>query len=329
MDRSHRGRDDAAEPHAGRWEPSSVLDRLAVSLHQSIISSFRWILIITAFSILLTLVVVTGLGAVTDPVILAMVILSVAPALGLVAFIKLADVGVQEPLSILTVTFLLGLLLAVFAGILNGLGLLALSAIPVFSTLLFFYLVVGPVEEGIKLLAVRLFAYQHRRFDAVIDGAIYGAAAGLGFATIENALYITDSLAVLGASEPVIDAIAETTAVRALVGPGHVIYAAIAGFYLGLAKFNRNYAGPLIIKGLGIAAIIHSTYNAMVQVVPDLLAELFGVSIIGGLLFFIVIYDGLAAYYLYRLLAGYRRAYRDARGRGEDTSFELVEFDDR
>lgn len=310
------------------WEPTTTLDRFAVSVHRSLIEGIRVLLVVTAASILGVLLVVTGLGAITDPYVFSLVILSVVPALGLAVFIRMADVGVEEPLSVLTVTFLLGVLFAGFAGILNAIGFVLLAAVPLLSTVLFYYLVVGPVEEGIKLLAVRLHAFRHHRFDAVIDGAIYGAAAGLGFATIENALYITDALDAIGSPMAVVDAVGETTAVRALAGPGHVIYSAIAGYYLGLAKFNPRHAGPLVIKGLTIAATIHATYNVLVQIVPGVVMALTGIGLLSSLLAFIVVYDGLAAYYLYRKLSSYRRAYRSARHHdGEVGEPELTEFD--
>lgn len=326
--------DDAEEPSSlatvVSWEPTSTLDFVAISIHQTLTQGLRMLLIVTAVAILATMLLLTGLGAVADPVVFGLVILSVVPAIGLAGFIWLADVGAEEPLVLLVATFLLGMLFATFAGVLNTIGFFAFAAVPVVSTLLFYYVVVGPVEEGIKLLAVWLYAYRHRRFDAVIDGAIYGAVAGLGFATIENALYITDALDVLGSPTAIVDAVGETTAVRALTGPGHVIYSAIAGYYLGLAKFNRRYAGPLVIKGITIAAVIHATYNVLVQVVPGMLMAATGVGLIAALLAFIIVYDGLAAYYLYRKLAAYRRAYRSARRRGETiTEPELTEFDGR
>ncbi len=310
------------------WEPESTLDHLSVWLYRSIASGIRFILILASIGILATLLIVTGLGAVTDPLVFSLVVLSAVPALGLAIFIKMADVGVNEPLTVLTGTFLLGMLFAGFAGILNSVGFLVLSVIPLFTTVLFYYLVVGPVEEGIKLLAVRLYAYRHRRFDAVIDGAIYGAAAGLGFATIENALYITASLELVGPTRTVIETIGETTVVRALAGPGHVIYSAIAGFYLGMAKFNPRFAGPLVIKGLTVAALIHATYNLLVQIIPGFVTAVTGVGFFTALVVFIIVYDGLAAYYLYRKLMGYRRAYRSTRGSGGNRGKpELIEFD--
>lgn len=310
------------------WEPETPLDHTAVWLNRWLHTGLRWLVYITAVVILTGIVIVTGLGAVTDPIVFSLVVLSIVPALGLAAFIVFADVGADEPLSVLTATFLLGVLFAAFAGVLNALGLLLLGVIPVATTILFFYLVVGPVEEGVKLLAVRLHAYRHRSFDAVLDGAIYGAVAGLGFATIENALYITDAIDTLGEPATVLDPLAETAAARALAGPGHVIYSAIAGYYLGLAKFNPQYAGALVIKGLTIAALIHATYNVALQFVPGLFINLAGLSVISAIIAFVIIYDGLAAYYLYRKLARYRRAYLGSRGSKRPAGGpEMTEFD--
>lgn len=311
------------------WYPEGSLDRFAVWLHGTIATTLRLLIVLTAIGILGGITVVTGLATmIADPFVVGMVLLSVVPALGLAAFVWKADIGAEEPLSILVATFLLGVLFAAFASVLNGLGSALFVGIPVVSTLLFFYLIVGPVEEGVKLLAVRLYAYRHRRFDAVIDGAVYGAAAGLGFATIENALFITEAMEGFTQSVGVLGTIGETAAIRALVGPGHVIYSAIAGYYLGLAKFNRRYAGPLIIKGLLIAAAIHATYNVLVGVVPGLLVVGTDLTAWQALLALIIVFDGIAGYYLYRLLKRYRLAYRASRGkRTPPDRPELTEFD--
>lgn len=323
--------DDAVElPEVVTWTPEHALDHFAVWADGAIRTGLRVLIVLTALVILSVITAVTGLSLVTDPLIFSLVVLSVVPALGLAVFIWWADVGAEEPLTLLLATFLLGMLFAAFAAVLNTIGFAIVGIIPVVTMLLFFYLVVGPVEEGVKLLAVRLFAYRHPRFDAVIDGAVYGAVAGLGFATIENAIYITATIDVFGQPAELLGPVGETAAVRALAGPGHVIYSAIAGYYLGLAKFNPSYAGPLIIKGITIAALIHATYNVTVQVVPGVLVELSGISIFTALLAFIIVYDGMAAYYLYRKLARYRRAYRATKDiRRGSQSPELIEFDSK
>jgi len=196
---------------------------------------------------------------------------------------------------------------------------------------LYYFLVVGPVEESIKQLAVRVYAYRSRSFDAVIDGAVFGAVAGLGFATVENALYITRALETVGASTELFGGGGlGITTIRGLAGPGHVIYSAIAGYYLGLAKFNSENAGPIVIKGIVIASVFHGGYNFLVGLIPTTLTNVTGlpteVSIVG----FILVYDGAMAYFLYRKIRDYREAYHTV-GASEPAENEVIpdptEFD--
>jgi RsiW-degrading membrane proteinase PrsW (M82 family) len=277
-----------------------------------------------------------------QPGAVGLVALSVIPAFALVAYVYRADVGTSEPLKLVVGTFVLGVLFASFAAVINSALQPALRAIPIIGFVLFFYLVVAPVEETVKWLAVRLLPYRSSKFDSVIDGAVYGAAAGLGFATIENALYIsrgvsmdpstTNALVLLpmqtGVSE-IIGAGAGITALRALAGPGHVIYSAFAGYYLGLAKFNPDRAGPIIVKGLLIAAFIHATYNTLVGIIPSIATVLFGVPQMLAFFGFVVVYDGVFGYILYRKLKRYRQAYREVHDGVDEASLrsELTEFD--
>ena len=362
------------------WEPRSAIDSLAVRVYRGIITTTRAVVILLAALILLSQFLLGSIGATfaRDPYSVGLVVLSVVPALGLVAYVYVADITSAEPLELLVGTFVLGVLFAGFAAVLNT----ALSPVvrggpsmlgplgALVGTLLFFYLVVGPVEESVKLLAVRLYPFRDDSFDAVIDGAVYGAAAGLGFATIENALYITRNIgaggnelalgAALGsaglgwvatglAGLPVaqtggsgiigtVESGGRILALRALAGPGHVIYSAFAGYYLGLAKFNRDRAGPIVVKGLIIAAAIHATYNVLVGIAPVLVtaaaSRFLGVAVpqLVALFAFVLVYDGIFGYALLRKFANYRAAYRDVHGATDDengTAFvpESTEFD--
>ncbi|ERH12368.1 MAG: hypothetical protein J07HB67_01386 [halophilic archaeon J07HB67] len=169
-------------------------------------------------------------------------------------------------------------------------------------------------------MAVRLYAYRDERFDTVLDGAVYGAMAGLGFAFIENALYIQRGLmgADAGAGLALAVVGTEITLTRALAGPGHVIYSAFAGYYLGLARFNPDDRGPIVIKGLLIAAAIHATYNSTVGLGAAVFAAL-GVPDLVAAFAYILLYDGLFGALLLRKLNRYRRTYRQLNaGRDSD-----------
>jgi RsiW-degrading membrane proteinase PrsW (M82 family) len=305
------------------WEPRSAVDRLAVAVHGSIRPILRWVLILLGVLILAALFALGSLGAVLDPFVGAFVLLSAVPALLLALYIWRADVTSGEPLDLLVATFVLAVLFAGFAGVLNDFGSV-LQAIDFgvvgLGSVLFFYLVVGPIEEIVKMLAVRLWAYRSPRFDSVVDGAVYGAVAGLGFATIENALYITRFMEDGG--------VFSIAFVRALAGPGHVVYSGIAGYYLGLAKFNPENAGPIAVKGILVAAFVHATYNVTVGVVPPVVADATALGQGTAFVGYIVLYVGLAGLYLLRKISRYKSMYRAVNAnRDHQPTPERTEFE--
>lgn len=298
------------------WEARSVLDHVACGIYRH----GGWLLAGLGVLIVYYLFAFRNLSTITDPRVALLVGLSVVPTVALAAYVRFANVTTGEPLSVLFVTFLLGILLAGFAIPLNAFSrLVFVRTVPVefLGLVLFYLLVVGPFEEMIKLLAVRLFAYNHPRFDAVIDGAVYGAVAGLGFATIENALYITEALSTVGPFQQTDSPFAALkmgsgiTVSRALAGPGHVLYSAIAGYHLGLAKFNRGNAGPIVIKGLLVAALAHGVYNTGAGVIPDLLGVTLGLSSLTALLIYVVGFNSVVGSYLYAKLKRYRTTYTE------------------
>jgi RsiW-degrading membrane proteinase PrsW (M82 family) len=294
------------------WEERTSLDGLAVAIYRLIVGTARVGIVLLAF---LILVAIGGLAAVTDPQIGVLTLLSAIPALGLAAYVWYSDVTTTEPLSLLVATFLLGVLTANFAAVVNSVTQPAFGALGFVGSVAFFYLIVGPVEETVKLLAVRLHAYRRDEFDAVVDGAVYGAMAGLGFATIENSLFITQNLGTAADMDLGLGLIGMgggITAVRALAGPGHVIYSAVAGYYLGLAKFNRENAGPIVIKGLLIAAFIHATYNSTVGIGSGLIMAVTGLPPLLAFFGYVILFDGVFGLYLIRKIKRYRDAYRSA-----------------
>jgi len=338
------GSDDEDLYDIASWEPRTALDRLAIRTHRGVVRAGRRFLVALGVFILLVILVASGAGGliIDDPFVLALAALSVIPAGLLALYIYRADITTKEPPSLLVATFVLSVLFAGFAAVINTVfGFLQLF--PLIGLVLFFYLVVGPVEESVKLLAVWLYPYRDTRFDSVVDGAVYGAIAGLGFAAIENVLYITQNLqtpasilvsqgiGAVGGLADTLEAGGQITAVRGLAGPGHVVYSAFAGYYLGLAKFNPENAGPIVAKGLLIAAFIHATYNTLVGLVPGVVSLLVpGVPVLVLFLGFVLVYQGVFFYILYRKLKRYEAAYERSGAVGRaaaDLDPEPTEFD--
>jgi RsiW-degrading membrane proteinase PrsW (M82 family) len=117
------------------------------------------------------------------------------------------------------------------------------------------------VEEFAKGLGVLLiFAIARRSFDGPVDGVVYGALVGAGFAFTENIQYFAVSLIEGGA--------AETTAtffLRGILSPfAHVMFTSVTGFALGLAARRGLSTGQAVgpwLMGLAGAIALHAFWN--------------------------------------------------------------------
>jgi len=109
--------------------------------------------------------------------------------------------------------------------------------------------VVGPVEETCKFLAIRLPVYRSLHFEETMDGLVYGAAASLGFASLENLLYVLE----YGPEVMVLRAPFSTLA--------HMVFGSMWGCGLGLHRSGRN--SRVIWFGLSGAAVLHGVFNIL------------------------------------------------------------------
>lgn len=123
-------------------------------------------------------------------------------------------------------------------------------------TLTVSYLLVAPIEEFFKLAAVWCGAYRHNDFQEPTDGLVFAATAAIGFATVENIIYLTH----LGP--------AAILARIAFATPAHVLFAAMWGYSLGVARFQKDHEVWTISKGLLWAVLLHGSYNLLVVANP-------------------------------------------------------------
>ncbi len=117
------------------------------------------------------------------------------------------------------------------------------------------------VEEFAKGLGVYLiFLVARRAFDGPVDGIVYGALVGAGFAFTENIQYFAISFIEGG--------VADTTAtffVRGILSPfAHVMFTSVTGFALGLAARRGASAGRAFgpwMLGMTGAIALHALWN--------------------------------------------------------------------
>jgi RsiW-degrading membrane proteinase PrsW (M82 family) len=172
-----------------------------------------------------------------------------------------------EPRHMLAIAFLWGASVAVVvSGLVNGLidaaagqGWSAMAGAPV-------------VEEALKAaILIRFYIARKDEFDGVVDGVIYAAMVGLGFAFAENVDYYGRALQQGGAG-----GLALIFTLRGLIAPfSHPLFTSMTGLGLGVARQSRSRATAVIATAAGFvgAVALHALWNA-------------GAS--AGLLFFVV-----------------------------------------
>lgn len=190
-------------------------------------------------------------------------VLAAAPALILVRYYYRQDRDRPEPKGLVVRIFLLGIaatFVAVPLELLMSAFQRVFAGFPLLTALFKAFVVAALVEEYLKLTIVRVFAYRHPRFDEIMDGIVYTVVASLGFACMENILYV------MGGS-------LWTALTRALTAiPLHATASGLMGYYIGRAKFAPSPVAEraLINRGLRIAIMVHGTYNFLLFSAPVL-----------------------------------------------------------
>lgn len=179
------------------------------------------------------------------PLILA----AVLPSLLLVWYFHARDTF-PEPATVLWATFGLGCLSVVPAVLLGATVEPVLQSRHPLSTAAFQAFVIAALcEEAAKLSVLLGYSFRHSEFDEPMDGIVYGAAASLGFATLENTLYVIDGGFMLAFMRGLLSV------------PGHATYGAVMGYYVGRARFDRANRVTLVLKGLSAAVLLHGCYD--------------------------------------------------------------------
>ena len=210
----------------------------------------------------LAVLAVAGLetGFVAFGLAVGLAILPVPLYLALVLWIDRFE---PEPLRMILLTFAWGATIACFVAlILNTVGqLIVAEELGSEAAEIYGGSISAPVVEETAKAAVLFgfFWWKRDEFNGVIDGIVYAALVGLGFAMTENVLYYGRG----AAEEGVVGAVV-TFVVRGLMSPfAHPVFTAMTGIGLGIAATTRNprvrVIAPLV--GLGAAMALHSLWN--------------------------------------------------------------------
>ncbi len=164
----------------------------------------------------------------------------------------------KEPLHLLIVTFVWGafpaLILAIVAEVM--VGAVAIDRLGQGAEVT----IVAPiVEELLKaLVLIGLFVFARREFNGVLDGIIYGALVGFGFAMSENILYF------IAYKEQLVSVWLLRSV---LFGFNHAFFTSIVGIALGLVRYERRrWVGYVAVPiALWLAILLHALHNSSAQ----------------------------------------------------------------
>ena len=192
-------------------------------------------------------------------------VIAIVPGIVLALSAYLTDRYDKEPLGLLLKVFIVGALSVIPTAIVEKL----LISFNVFGGLLsaafMAFIVAGFTEEFFKREVVLRTAFKHPAFDEKLDGIIYSAFAALGFATVENVMYVVFRFAV----NPYVGLYRGVFSV-----PAHLLFAVTMGYYLSLAKFAQNDESYRYYfrRSITVPIILHGIFDfILMSKVPILL----------------------------------------------------------
>ncbi len=216
-------------------------------------------------ALLLGLIVLFLIGFETGAVALMIGIVSaVLPVPVYLILVIWIDRYESEPAWMLATAFLWGALVAVFFAFLintaSGLAVILLTN-DVNAGRAFGAVISAPIVEEIAKAVILFifFFWKKDEFDGVIDGIVYAAMVGLGFAMTENIQYYGKAVLQSGSGGLTLVFI-----IRGALAPfAHPMFTSMTGMGLGIALHTRNlflkFLAPIV--GLLMAISMHSIWN--------------------------------------------------------------------
>jgi RsiW-degrading membrane proteinase PrsW (M82 family) len=177
--------------------------------------------------------------------------IALAPGLAIMLFIYLKDKHEREPLSLLFLSFIFGAFSTVitFAISLPLEIIVTLRENDVVHEFFEAFFKVALVEEFSKFFFVRFILYRNKNFNEPFDGIVYAVMVSMGFATLENLMYVYS----YGF---------ETGILRMFTAvPAHATFGVIMGYFLGIGKFRKTNSFYFSLLALLGATFFHGAYD--------------------------------------------------------------------
>ena len=203
-----------------------------------------------------------------------LLLLAIAPVMVVIVWIYYKDKIEKEPKSFLFKNFIFGATVSVIitwilSAVVNSVYPL-LKTNDIFETFLKAFIYVALIEEFAKYVIVRFLAQPNKEFNEKFDGIVYAVMVSMGFACLENILYVFEYGVKVGF-------LRAFTAV-----PAHATFGVLMGYFMGQAKFSENRVQKNI-TGLLIATFFHGAYDffLFLEFIPNIHIAAIGILLIG------------------------------------------------
>ena len=212
-------------------------------------------------------------------------IAAILPALALLYFIYRKDSFRMEPPRQILLACLYGMLsvpLSLVVSIpLLAIGAYDINAVTVGGYIRTSFFGAGLPEELAKLVMLWLFLRKCKYFDEWVDGIVYAACVGLGFALVENVKYIFGNY----------DMWVLVGSLRALFAiPGHFFFAVIMGYFYSKASFGDPLQSKLnSALALIVPMLLHAAFDSLLMISQITALSAAAISLFGGLYIFLAV----------------------------------------
>ncbi len=123
------------------------------------------------------------------------------------------------------------------------------------------------IEEMIKFIAIYFVAFKSRFFDEPIDALIYLITGALGFAALENSLYLMGSLVDGGIAVGAMNTHLRFLGATLL----HIVSSSAIGIAIAFSFYKKKRRIPYLIVGIMLATALHAIFNLFIIKTQDVL----------------------------------------------------------
>lgn len=188
-----------------------------------------------------------------------LLLISVMPVVIILTYIYYRDKYEKEPLWLFIKAFLGGVMAAGATLLLfipfSGVGLQTGNVVTGALIKAFGWAAIP--EEALKFFFLFLIIWKNRNFNEYYDGIVYAVSVSLGFACLENILYVTQHGITVGITRAFLSV------------PAHALFGVVMGYFLSLARLNHTNTLLNLFKSLFYAILLHGIYDFLIFLFAD------------------------------------------------------------